>query len=238
MKIMQAGGRKVLKTAKAATKSKIRNNDDSTNNNNKEEEAWTRAMAIRTKSFWVITLALQIISGESTSLFFWLSQILEEVDFSAKLLSTLYLVVSISSVLSGVVAGIALDRVPCHHIVAFGLFLQFLVMLGVAIAPTRIASLPPMLVIMGLQGIANSIMMNAIAVVYAQYFGRAHLGAISGLGFSVIVIGSATGPFPLALGRDVLGNYTTPCLLLAVVPLVFAVAVLCYGAKPKMETRK
>lgn len=43
--------------------------------------------------------------------------------------------------------------------------------------------------------------------VYPRFFGRAHLGAISGLFMTVIVVASAVGPFLFSLAESFLGAY-------------------------------
>lgn len=53
-------------------------------------------------------------------------------------------------------------------------------------------------------------------VVWADYFGRAHLGAISGITRPFITLSSATGPFLIAALADLSGTYTVSMLTMAV----------------------
>jgi cyanate permease len=53
-------------------------------------------------------------------------------------------------------------------------------------------------------------------VVWADYFGRAHLGAISGITRPFITLSSATGPFLIAALADLTGAYTLSMLVMAV----------------------
>ncbi|HLG10807.1 MAG TPA: MFS transporter, partial [Dehalococcoidia bacterium] len=52
-------------------------------------------------------------------------------------------------------------------------------------------------------------------VVWADYFGRAHLGAISGITRPFITISSATGPLLIAALADISGSYTVSVLVMA-----------------------
>ena len=60
-------------------------------------------------------------------------------------------------------------------------------------------------------------------MVYASYFGRLHLGAISGISTTILVASSALGPLPMALARDLLGEYSQALHILSVLPLLFAI---------------
>jgi hypothetical protein len=63
-------------------------------------------------------------------------------------------------------------------------------------------------------------------VVWARYYGRQHLGSITGVTTTVVVIGSALGPLPLGAARDWLGSYNQALTLLAILPLALGAATL------------
>jgi cyanate permease len=75
-------------------------------------------------------------------------------------------------------------------------------------------------------GLAISLQMTVENVVWAQYFGRRHLGSITGVARLVGNAGSALGPMPMGIARDVFGSYTWTLTLAAVLPLALAVLVL------------
>ena len=60
-------------------------------------------------------------------------------------------------------------------------------------------------------------------VTYPRYFGRDHLGAISGLNMSILVIASAVGPYLFSFGKNYLGSYRNTALLVLLLPLVMLV---------------
>lgn len=65
-------------------------------------------------------------------------------------------------------------------------------------------------------------------VAWAHYFGRKHLGAISGVASTIMIIGAAVGPIPLGVARDVTGSYNLALSLLALIPLALSVVSLLW----------
>jgi hypothetical protein len=61
-----------------------------------------------------------------------------------------------------------------------------------------------------------------MAVAWAHYFGRQHLGSISGAASTILVFGAALGPIPFALVRDGWGTYTPALNGLALLALILA----------------
>jgi predicted outer membrane lipoprotein len=70
--------------------------------------------------------------------------------------------------------------------------------------------------------------MNGViqAGVYAHYFGRSHLGSISGLATTITVAGTAFGPVLFAVGYERFGSYAPILGLTLTVPLAVALTAL------------
>ena len=79
--------------------------------------------------------------------------------------------------------------------------------------------------ILGL-GISGGCFGSLSSIVYPRFFGRGHLGAISGLFMTVIVLASAIGPFLFSLAADLLGAYRAGFGFAAVAAGIVAVAAL------------
>ena len=73
-------------------------------------------------------------------------------------------------------------------------------------------------------GVAGGCFSMLTGVSWTRFFGRTHLGAISGFSMSSIVIGSAIGPFLFSLAEQYLGSYRPVYILCAVIPAGLAVA--------------
>jgi cyanate permease len=63
-------------------------------------------------------------------------------------------------------------------------------------------------------------------VVWPNYFGRRHMGSIVGVASLVVIAGSALGPMPMGIARDLLGSYSVALTASATLPLALGVAVL------------
>ena len=75
-------------------------------------------------------------------------------------------------------------------------------------------------------------MRTVSGVAWADYFGRLHLGSISGSASTILIAGSALGPVPLGLARDAFGSYDVALQALILLPLLLAAASL-FTDKPK-----
>ena len=79
-------------------------------------------------------------------------------------------------------------------------------------------------------GIAQASSITLQRVIFADYFGRRHLGAIQGVVRSVQTIAQASGPLIAALAYDRAGSYRPVFLLFAAAAVVGAACV--FAAHP------
>jgi len=70
-------------------------------------------------------------------------------------------------------------------------------------------------------------------IIWANYFGREHLGSITGVATTILMIGNGLGPVPLGIARDLLGSYNLAVILLALLPLLLGVGSLLVGKPHK-----
>jgi MFS family permease len=63
-------------------------------------------------------------------------------------------------------------------------------------------------------------------VVWPRFFGRRHLGAISGVAMSVQVVASGLGPVLFAAAIELTGDYRIVFALGGLVPLLLAISAL------------
>lgn len=73
------------------------------------------------------------------------------------------------------------------------------------------------------------------SVAWAKYFGRLHLGSITGATSTILIAGSALGPMPLGIARDLLGDYDLTLTLFAVLPLILSVISLLMSRPVKSD---
>jgi hypothetical protein len=61
------------------------------------------------------------------------------------------------------------------------------------------------------------------SVVWAKYYGRAHLGSIKGATMLGVIGATALGPYPLGLSYDALGSYNYALNGLVILPVALGV---------------
>lgn len=194
------------------------------------EENWTRAEAIRTPAFWLIALSLAVFSMLGTGLTFHIVSIFADNGLSANAAAAVFLPISITASLVGIPGGWLIDRVDAKYILAGGLLLQAVtILMSTSISTAEWALLYG--IIFGLtQGLARI----TSGVIWANYFGRAHLGAISGLTSMIGAAASGVGPLVYGVGRDLAGNYWPSLLISTLYPLTMFVLVL-FMRRPRRD---
>ena len=74
-------------------------------------------------------------------------------------------------------------------------------------------------------GVVSGIYTVLTAVAFPRYFGRKHLGAITGLNMSMIVFGSAIAPLVFSLSKTQTGSYYMAAMFsLTIAVLIFLLA--------------
>jgi len=129
--------------------------------------------------------------------------------------------VALTGALVRVVGGVLVDRIPVRYLLVAALVGQTASLL---LAPRLSASSAGMYGIV--LGVTGSLQMTVSTVVWAKYFGRRHLGSITGIASVLNVGGSALGPMPMGIARDVFGSYAQGLTLLAVLPFVLGIVAL------------
>ena len=181
---------------------------------------FTRAEALRTIMFWVVTLALSSQALILTGITFHIVDIGAEAELSQMQVVSIFLPKAVVSTIVGYLMGIAADRVPLKY-------LFMVMMLGQIIGIASITNfgepLFRVLTIVGF-GITSGCFGTLSAVALPRFFGRTYLGSISGFQMMILVIASAIGPSFLAIFKDKLGSYQPGlygCLILAILILIF-----------------
>lgn len=179
----------------------------------------TRAEAIRTLTFWAVTLAFASQALSITGITFHIVSIGEELGIAEAQMVTIFVPIAVVSTMVGFLVGLASDRIRLQYIFMF-------MMVGQAVGISAIANLDIsglyLPAVIGL-GISGGCFGTLTSVVLPRFFGRAHLGAVSGVQMMAIVIASAIGPSMLANVQSITGSYQGglyACCLFA--PIVIA----------------
>jgi predicted MFS family arabinose efflux permease len=195
------------------------------------EENWTRAEAIRTVPFWVLSLSGMSIAMLSTGLFFHLVSIFADNGFSSDVAVTVFFPAAISTAVFNILGGFLSDRIDVRLILALSLVLMAAALILAPFMSTLVLATIFGIMLGGLGGLSRVVN----GVVWPNYFGRKHLGSISGLATTILVLGAALGPMPIGIARDVWGSYDLILIVLAVIPIALAAATLLFGEKPTRD---
>ncbi len=197
------------------------------------EHNWTRAQALRCSSFWMVTAGLASMSMLNTGLTFHLFSVFEDSGLSSHVAASVFVPIAATSALVQLAGGLAISRVPVHYLLVLSLLIETLILVWApALSSLNMAYLFGFF--MGMQGGLESMVSS---VIFANYFGRRHLGSIAGFAATLLVAASALGPMPIGIARDLLGNYSAVLSTFAALP--FALALACFffckppGAPPK-----
>jgi sugar phosphate permease len=194
------------------------------------EEHWTLSEAIRTTAFWVMALGIATIAMQSTGLFFHMVSIFADNGLAPTAAATVYIPVAVTTAIAIFSSGILVDRLPVKTLLAVSLWGQAACL---ALAP-YLYDVTLVWVYGIILGATFGLSRTVLNVVWAIYFGRRHLGSISGVASTIMVIGGSLGPLPFGFGRDLLGSYTLVLLGSAILPLVLGVVTL-FVDKPRRE---
>jgi MFS family permease len=191
-----------------------------------DEATATRAEAIRTLAFWAVTLALSLHTLMTTGLAFHIVDLGAAAGYTEPAVVKLFLPMAVITMVLVWLSGVAADRVDIRWLLVAMMVFEGVGLLGSANLGGPIAQWA----MIGGIGAAGGVSVILATVALPHYFGRTHLGAISGAQMMCMVLSSALGPSLLALSRSVTGGYGF-ALQAALVPVV-AVIVLSAFARP------
>ncbi|MFO7541180.1 MAG: MFS transporter [Chloroflexota bacterium] len=186
------------------------------------EEDWTLVEARRTPMFWIVAFSSALIAMLNTGLFFHMVSILADNGLPDSMAAAVFVPIALTTALVTLTGGILLDRLPVRVVLATSLFLQAVTLLMATYLASSFLALLYGVVIGATAGLFHAV--NSVA--WAKYFGRKHLGTITGVTTTIVIVGSALGPVPLGLARDTLGSYNQALLILAIFPILLGIASL------------
>ena len=186
------------------------------------EVSWQLNEAIRTRAFWLLLTAMSSPSIVSTALMFHHVSLMGSRGIEAGTAAAVLSVIAPSVLIGSLVAGFLADIVPNRYILAAGqVFLGLSLVLALTVDHTWHAFLYG--AVLGTGGGAT---MTTSAVIWANYYGRGHLGAIRGASQVGMVAFAALGPLPFSLLLDLAGSYNSTFFIILILPAISATAAL------------
>jgi len=185
---------------------------------------FTRPEAARTFSFWAFTLMFGLSGLVTTAYTFHILDISSELEVSDNFILKLFVPCAMVSVFSGFAISWMTD-------LSFIRIKYLLCLMGVAgtlsYGCIGYGTYPEMAWLHVLAyGVSGGCFAGLSIIIWPRFFGRQHLGAISGLFMTTVVVASAVGPFFFSMAEAFLGAYRYAFIVSAAVAAVLAVASL------------
>ncbi len=181
---------------------------------------YTAVEARRQLRFWIMMITLGFWTFFSTAFTFHVVSIFHEVGVSAEKAVQIFLPISFISVAAQFISSYLSDRISLKW-----LFLGFNIAIMLAtVALLGLGSRIGDLILLIAYGAASGLFSMLSVVAWPKLYGRTHLGAISGFAMSIIVAGSAIGPWVFSLVYTISGSYkplgvmgAVACLILFII---------------------
>ena len=190
------------------------------------EVAFTRSDALRTPAFWLLMIFATLVYPVQAGISLHQAPFLIERGLSPGIAATTVSVFSVSIAVGSLAFGMNAHRFPSRLVLFAGASLMTLgaLLMGQVDAPV-LGYLSATAFGLGLGGISTM-----LPVTLADYFGRAHYGAIRGIFLPVQVIGQAAGPLLAGVLHDATGNYDIGLSVFAALSVGAALIALTAGA--------
>ena len=184
---------------------------------------FTLPEAKRTYTFWIFTLPLSFYTLYNAGSTIHLVSIFKEAAISKENTLSVYIYIAIMSIVVSFLSGWISDRIKLK-------FLLIALLSGEFIALYSLANINGEFFyysfILG-HGMAGGIYNVLMAVTWPRFYGRTHLGRISGFVMSLVVFSSALGPLIFSASYSHLGSYRFASIGLSL--LVLLLLVLSYN---------
>jgi MFS family permease len=174
------------------------------------EVSFTASEAWRTSTLWLLIAMAVFGSVSPTAYPVNLVQVYVGMGFSPATAAAAFSGYGLVSFLGRYLWGFLADRLPIRHTLLVISVYSGIALTSILVLPGQTALAAGAIAGLGLGG-----WVGLNQVVWADYFGRAHLGAISGITRPFITVSSATGPLLIAALADLSGSYAVSVLVMA-----------------------
>ncbi len=190
------------------------------------EVSFTLAQALRTPAFYLILFATSGLAFNIGGLNFNLFPFLTDQGISEAAAAGILTAWSLISAVGSLGAGFIAERLHVRFVMA----IAFIVATGGVVALIITDDLPTALVFSFVHGLSFGALPMLMQLVWADYYGRRHQGAIRGFVTPFQVIVQAGGPIAGTLVFDLMDTYIPAFALFGVIYVASAIAILL--AKP------
>ena len=191
------------------------------------EYSWTRHQALRSPAFWRLVLVYGFLFLAMNTVSLFRTPYFEDQGVSRQMIGFAFSAEAIASVLAAIPAGWALDRYQIRYVASIPL----LVMVLAVIATMAASNGWQVFLATCLFGVGAASSSVANNVIWPDYFGSLHIGAIRGRAMQLIMFFSAAGSPFTGFIKDTTGSYL-PAWWTAIAGLLIAVVILLTTSRP------
>ena len=196
------------------------------------EVNFTVSEALKTRAFWLLIFAGSSQALIGTALVFHHVSLMDSRGLNPVVAASALSLIAPGALAGTFVAGFLCDRFPNRFVLMGGQLILIFAMLL-----TFVMAHPWQAVLYGLSlGLAGGILMTTAAVIWPNYFGRAHLGSIRGVVTAGMVASAALGPLPFGFLFDVFNSYTLAVAIFLALPAACAIAAFA-ATPPRRRTQ-
>jgi MFS family permease len=178
--------------------------------------------AMRTRSYWILTLSWFAWAAVATAITFNLLPIFTNKGLTEQQAAASYTILMVSSAVFQIISGVIADRFPLRWMAFGALGLYSLAVTALIYVPVGRVVLVYTLIL----GMAQGLFGGLGNTVWVRYFGRQHLGKIRGSVWTAGVAGSSIGPFLMGYSYDQSGDFFISLAIVAVILFGLAIAGL------------
>ena len=206
------------------------NDDESTPVPAIPEDNWTVREALRTKSLYFILFASMAWATLGAGMVFHHTSLLEERGISSNVATTSISMIAVMNFIGNILAGRLNDRFPNNYTLVIAQSALMAALLLALVVNNNWQAWT----YAGLLGLTQGMVLNTGNVIWANYFGRRHLGAIRGTTMWVVGVTSAVGPLPIGLLFDLTDAYTIGLWLYIALlaPMIISAALAVKPVRP------
>lgn len=194
-------------------------------NSVRQESNWTVSNVLRDLTFWKLLSVLATSGMVGTGLIFHTVSLLGSRGVTPGWAVSLISLQAIVATCAALVAGWLTDRLPARYLLSLSMLLLAAAGVTVLVMPFPIIAVFYAMLL----GLNASILSSTGSVVWMNYYGRTHQGAIRGIAMAVMILAAAAGPLPLALSIDWFQTYDFALYAFIAIPVVAAVLVWTAG---------
>ena len=178
------------------------------------EPVWSRAQAIRTKTFWMLVSLDSLVAFLQAGINFHIYPFLTDQGFSETTAVWILSTVSVFGMPGAAIWGLLTERLHIQKLLMVSVLGNGLVFLllyqGVGLRPEGVLGIGIIFFLAALHGTFHGGRNPMVSLAWAKYFGHRSLGSILSLSYLFNAVANAIGPIFAAFCFDLFGSYSFP----------------------------